>query len=110
MIRGLWRRHSAHHRRSWPANIAPLRSSQLVPVLLLAAIVCIVFSLQSAAAQQPLGAAVNQSGATIQTTVIFREKESDCPSGYTIFLGGSGGKFPTDPKICYVRNPHPAGK
>jgi hypothetical protein len=88
-----------------------MRRAALKPILLLA-IFGVLSSPQSAAAQQAqtVGAAGNQGGATIQTTVIFREKESDCPSGYTIFLGESGGKFPTDPKICYVRTPHPAGK
>jgi hypothetical protein len=87
-----------------------MRRATLVPILLLA-IFSVVSSLETAAAQaQTIGTTASQSGGTIQTTVIFREKESDCPLGYTIFLGGSGGKFPTDPKICYVRNPHPAGK
>jgi hypothetical protein len=83
----------------------------LLPVLL-TAIFGVVSSPHSALAEQAQSGTTSpsQSGITIKTTVIFREKESDCPSGYTMFLGGSGGKFPTDPKICYVRTSHPAGK
>lgn len=88
-----------------------MRRATLLQILLLA-IFGIVGSLEDATAQQAqsAGTAANQSGAAIQTTVIFREKASDCPLGYTVYLGGSGGKFPTDPKICYVRTPHPAGQ
>ncbi len=88
-----------------------MRRATLVPVLL-TAIFCVGLEMQSGATQQApsVGTSASQRSGTIRSTVIFRAKESECPSGYTIFRGGVGGRFPTDPKICYVRAAHPAGK
>jgi hypothetical protein len=97
--------------KAHPAIAALFRRATLAPVLL-TAIFCIGFGMQRAAAQgaQSGATSASQGSGTIRTIVVFRAKESDCPSGYAIFRGGAREKFPTDPQICYVRAPHAAGK
>lgn len=73
--------------------------------------VVLFLAVQTAVAQaQSLGVVAAESSGTIQTVVVFRAKESDCPSGYVIYRAGTDRKFPTDPKICFVRDPRPAGQ
>lgn len=86
--------------------------SVLTKTIKAVAVFCVGLAMQNATVQSAERAATsaNQSSDVIQTTVIFRTKESDCPSGFMVFRGGVREKFPTAPKICYVKPPHPGNK